>query len=189
MTIQFMSVVPILRIFDIAKADEFYQGFLGFKVDWDHRFDDSAPLYRQVSRGDLALHLSEHHGDGSPGARLRVMMGGVEDALGHAGDRRDRPVRESDPLLRADRRAVILTAKDHVPRHEITRRARFFRHLRSIAHAAPPTLAFSRRAASTSKAVPFNEVRKAPSRGPEGTIMGLASFGPGLGSGEHRACR
>ena len=48
MTIQFMSVVPILRIFDIAKADEFYQGFLGFKVDWDHRFDDNAPLYRQV---------------------------------------------------------------------------------------------------------------------------------------------
>jgi catechol 2,3-dioxygenase-like lactoylglutathione lyase family enzyme len=79
MTIQFTSVVPILRIFDIAKADEFYQGFLGFKVDWDHRFDDNAPLYRQVSRGDLVLHLSEHHGDGSPGARLRVMMRGVEE--------------------------------------------------------------------------------------------------------------
>jgi hypothetical protein len=79
MTIQFSSIVPILRIFDVAKADEFYQGFLGFKVDWDHRFDDNAPLYRQVSRGDLTLHLSEHHGDGSPGARLRVMMRGVEE--------------------------------------------------------------------------------------------------------------
>jgi Glyoxalase superfamily protein len=32
-----------------------------------------------VSRGDLVLHLSEHHGDGSPGARLRVMMRGVEE--------------------------------------------------------------------------------------------------------------
>ncbi len=53
MTIEFTSVVPILRIFDVAKADEFYQGYLGFKVDWDHRFDDNAPLYRQVSRGDL----------------------------------------------------------------------------------------------------------------------------------------
>jgi catechol 2,3-dioxygenase-like lactoylglutathione lyase family enzyme len=79
MAIQFTRIVPILRIFDIAKADEFYQGFLGFKVDWDHRFDDNAPLYRQVSRGDLVLHLSEHHGYGSPGARLRVMMRGVED--------------------------------------------------------------------------------------------------------------
>lgn len=76
--ITFDWVVPILRIFDIAKADEFYLGFLGFSVDWDHRFDANAPLYRQISRGRLLLHLSEHHGDGSPGARLRVMMHGVE---------------------------------------------------------------------------------------------------------------
>lgn len=77
MSIQFTSVVPILRIFDIEKAEEFYEGFLGFKVDWEHRFNDNAPLYRQVSRGGLALHLSEHHGDGCPGARLRVMMHGA----------------------------------------------------------------------------------------------------------------
>ena len=32
-----------------------------------------------MSRGDLVLHLSEHHGDGSAGARLRVMMRGVEE--------------------------------------------------------------------------------------------------------------
>lgn len=78
MTITFGTVIPILRIFDIAKTDEFYQGFLGFSVDWDHRFDTNAPLYRQISRGNLILHLSEHHGDGSPGARIRVMMQGVE---------------------------------------------------------------------------------------------------------------
>ena len=30
--IQFISVVPILRIFDVAKADEFYQGFLGLET-------------------------------------------------------------------------------------------------------------------------------------------------------------
>jgi hypothetical protein len=77
-TITFGRVVPILRIFDLPKADEFYLGYLGFQVDWDHRFDDGAPLYRQISRGDLVLHLSEHHGDGSPGARLRVTMSGVE---------------------------------------------------------------------------------------------------------------
>lgn len=28
------AVAPILRIFDEAKAREFYVGFLGFKVDW-----------------------------------------------------------------------------------------------------------------------------------------------------------
>jgi len=78
-SVEFLQVVPILRIFDITKADEFYLGFLGFAVDWDHRFDDNAPLYRQISRNGLTLHLSEHHGDGSPGARLRVMMRGVRE--------------------------------------------------------------------------------------------------------------
>jgi Glyoxalase superfamily protein len=52
MDISFGGVVPILRIFDIAKADEFYLGFLGFAVDWDHRFEPGLPpLYRQISRG------------------------------------------------------------------------------------------------------------------------------------------
>jgi hypothetical protein len=52
---------------------------LGFSADWHHRFDENAPLYRQISRHGLILHLSEHHGDGSPGARLRVMMRGVRE--------------------------------------------------------------------------------------------------------------
>jgi hypothetical protein len=77
-TITFGRVIPILRIFDVVKADEFYLDYLGFQVDWNHRFDDNAPLYRQISRGDLILHLSEHHGDGSPGVRLRVTIRGVE---------------------------------------------------------------------------------------------------------------
>ncbi|KAF2726471.1 Glyoxalase/Bleomycin resistance protein/Dihydroxybiphenyl dioxygenase [Polyplosphaeria fusca] len=77
MAIEFQSITPILRIFDIAKADEFYLGYLGFKIDWDHRVDDNAPLYRQVSRGGLVLHLSEHHGDGSPGIHVRVAMKGL----------------------------------------------------------------------------------------------------------------
>lgn len=79
MDISFGGVVPILRIFDVAKADEFYLGFLGFAVDWDHRFEPGLPpLYRQISRGSLVLHLSEHHGDGCPGARVRVTTRGVE---------------------------------------------------------------------------------------------------------------
>ena len=36
---------------DVAKADEFHLSYLGFKIDWDHRFDDNAPVYRQAPRG------------------------------------------------------------------------------------------------------------------------------------------
>jgi len=68
------SVTPILRIFDEARAKEFYVGFLGFVVDWEHRFEPNAPLYMQVSRENAILHLSEHHGDGTPGSALRIQV-------------------------------------------------------------------------------------------------------------------
>lgn len=70
--VELSRVTPILRIFDEAKAREFYVDFLGFQVDWAHRFDAGLPLYLQVSRGDCILHLSEHHGDASPGAAIRI---------------------------------------------------------------------------------------------------------------------
>ncbi len=64
--------IPILRIFDVAKAREFYVEFLGFSVDWEHRFEPEMPLYFQVSRGNCVLHLSEHHGDATPGSAVRI---------------------------------------------------------------------------------------------------------------------
>lgn len=64
--------IPILRSFDEAKAKEFYIGFLGFNVDFEHRFEPGLPLYMQVSRDGCVLHLSEHHGDASPGAAIRI---------------------------------------------------------------------------------------------------------------------
>jgi hypothetical protein len=79
MAIAFAKTIPILRIFSVEKAQEFYVGYLGFKVDWEHRFEPSFPLYMQVSRGDLLLHLSEHHGDCTPGAKVFVEMTGVRE--------------------------------------------------------------------------------------------------------------
>ena len=65
-------ITPILRIFDEAKAKEFYVDFLGFKVDWEHRFADDLPLYMQVSKDDCLLHLSGHFGDCCPGSAVRI---------------------------------------------------------------------------------------------------------------------
>ena len=75
--IAFEQAVPIVRIFDVAKAHEFYLGFLGFSVDWEHRYGDNCPLYTQVSRGGLRLHLSEHAGDATPGGNMVVYMKGI----------------------------------------------------------------------------------------------------------------
>jgi uncharacterized glyoxalase superfamily protein PhnB len=66
------QITPVLRIFDVEKAKEFYAGFLGFTVDWEHRFEDGLPVYMQVSKDGCVLHLTEHHGDCCPGAALRI---------------------------------------------------------------------------------------------------------------------
>jgi ribosomal-protein-alanine N-acetyltransferase len=79
MATQFQRVVPTFRIYSIEKTREFYLDFLGCKVDWEHRFDPDAPVYMRVSRGGLLLHLSEHHGDGTPGSVAYVYTSGVAE--------------------------------------------------------------------------------------------------------------
>jgi catechol 2,3-dioxygenase-like lactoylglutathione lyase family enzyme len=66
------ETVPILRTFPGEEARRFYVAFLGFAVDWEHRFGEGMPLYQQVSRAGCVLHLSEHHGDATPGSAVRI---------------------------------------------------------------------------------------------------------------------
>lgn len=75
--VRFGQTSPIMRIFNEVKAKEFYIGFLGFNLDWEHRLGDNFPLYAQVSRAGLTLHLSEHHGDAAPGSTAFVQMEGI----------------------------------------------------------------------------------------------------------------
>ncbi|MGE5186341.1 MAG: glyoxalase superfamily protein [Acidobacteriota bacterium] len=92
----FHAPIPMLRIFDEAKAREFYVDWLGFAVDWEHRFEPNTPLYMQVSRGGCVLHLSEHHGDGTPGTYVRVLVDELEDYL---EELRSRPYKYFRPGL------------------------------------------------------------------------------------------
>ncbi|OQP84948.1 glyoxalase/bleomycin resistance/extradiol dioxygenase family protein [Rhizobium rhizosphaerae] len=69
------GAIPILRIFSVEKAMAFYLDFLGFALDWEHRFEPGMPLYCQITREGLTLHLSEHFGDTTPGTRIFVPVG------------------------------------------------------------------------------------------------------------------
>jgi hypothetical protein len=71
--------IPLFRIFDVARAREFYLDFLGFQVVWEHRFDARAPLYMEIARDGFRLHLTEHHGDCCPGSTVFVRMKGLRE--------------------------------------------------------------------------------------------------------------
>lgn len=76
--IHFHSIIPILRIFDIEKANEFYVDYLGFSVEWVHHFEGQTPAYMQITRDGMTLHLTEHHGDCCPGSSVFVMMEDIQ---------------------------------------------------------------------------------------------------------------
>jgi uncharacterized glyoxalase superfamily protein PhnB len=52
--------IPTFRILDYKKAMDFYIQGLGFNIDWEHRFGPTEPVYMQISRNGLTLHLSEN---------------------------------------------------------------------------------------------------------------------------------
>jgi catechol 2,3-dioxygenase-like lactoylglutathione lyase family enzyme len=69
---KFHAPIPTLRIFDEGKAREFYLDWLGFHVEFEHRFEPGTPLYMGIVRDDCVIHLSEHHGDGAPGMHVMI---------------------------------------------------------------------------------------------------------------------
>ena len=54
------KAIPTFRILDYQKAMAFYVDYLGFTTDWEHRFGSTEPVYMQVSKNGLVLHLSEN---------------------------------------------------------------------------------------------------------------------------------
>lgn len=78
-TLQTGKVIPMLRIFDKKKTDEFYIDWLGFSIDWEHRFEENLPLYMQISKDGMVIHLTEHHGDCSPGGKIYIECTGLRE--------------------------------------------------------------------------------------------------------------
>jgi uncharacterized glyoxalase superfamily protein PhnB len=94
------QTTPILRSFDETKAREFYLGYLGFAVVFEHRFEPGLPLYLGVRRDGCTLHLSEHHGDASPGAAMRIAVDNIDAfcaELAAKNYRYERPAVEAIP--------------------------------------------------------------------------------------------
>jgi catechol 2,3-dioxygenase-like lactoylglutathione lyase family enzyme len=53
------KAIPTFGVRDYDTAIDFYIDFLGFRIDWEHRFEPNGPIYMQISKNGLVLHLSE----------------------------------------------------------------------------------------------------------------------------------
>ena len=67
----------VIRIFAEDKAKEFYP--TSSASNWNGRqVWEGYPLYAQVKRSGLTLHLSEHHGDATPGSTTFVPIEDID---------------------------------------------------------------------------------------------------------------
>ena len=73
------SSIPVLRMFDEAKAKAFYLDYLGFEVDWESRFSPTAPLYMQIHLGDAILHLNGHAKEDAPISEVNIPVLGLQN--------------------------------------------------------------------------------------------------------------
>ncbi len=104
MSIEMKSVVPCLRIFSVEKAKEFYEIFLGFKRDWDHRYGPEFPLYMQVSRSGVILHLTEHMVTHAPAPCSGLASAASKTSIANSPQKRtDMHARASNKATRAAR--------------------------------------------------------------------------------------
>jgi len=88
------------RGFDHQLARESYCDFLGFTWQWQHQFEPTLPVYAQLERGGTILHLSEHHGDASPGGAVMILVDDIATLhadLAARQHRNVRPVVETNP--------------------------------------------------------------------------------------------
>jgi hypothetical protein len=90
----FGAPTPILRSFDERRTKGFYVDFLGFEIEFEHRFEPGTPLYLGLRKDGCRLHLSEHYGDGSPGAHVRVP---VDDVRAYARSLREKGFENARP--------------------------------------------------------------------------------------------
>ena len=63
MALPTQRVVPALRITNYERSRTFYVDQLGFRVEWEHRFEPNFPVFMSIARDGMQIYLTEHSGD------------------------------------------------------------------------------------------------------------------------------
>src|SRR5262245_35342152 len=71
-------VVPALRITNYQRSKSFYVEQLGFRVEWEHRFEPHFPVFMAVVRDGMQIYLTEHSGDCQVGGLVHLVIENVD---------------------------------------------------------------------------------------------------------------
>ena len=93
------AAVPVLRVTKVSGAYPFYLDYLGFALEWEHRFAADMPVYASLRLDDCLVHRSEHYGDGTPGGVCWIPVrdvGALRERLLNGTNRSSRPGVDED---------------------------------------------------------------------------------------------
>jgi catechol 2,3-dioxygenase-like lactoylglutathione lyase family enzyme len=65
---------------DYQRSKAFYVEQLGFRVEWEHRFEPDFPVFMEVLRDGMKIYLTQHSGDCQVGGLVHFLVEDV-DAL------------------------------------------------------------------------------------------------------------
>lgn len=78
------QIAPILHVKEGLATAKWYER-LGFSIEGEHRFAPGLPLYLFLSRGNQALHLSEHKGDATANTLIYFYVEDIEEIAAEFG--------------------------------------------------------------------------------------------------------
>jgi catechol 2,3-dioxygenase-like lactoylglutathione lyase family enzyme len=78
MALPTQRVVPALRITSYQRSKAFYVDQLGFRVEWEHRFEPTFPVFMSVARDEMQIYLTEHSGDCQVGGLVHFVIEDVK---------------------------------------------------------------------------------------------------------------
>ncbi|MEG0383568.1 glyoxalase superfamily protein [Solibacillus cecembensis] len=73
------TVIPAFRITDYSRSKAFYIEGMGFKIDWEHRFEPHFPVFVQITKDDMTIYLTEHTGDCQIGGLIHFFVPNVDN--------------------------------------------------------------------------------------------------------------
>ena len=87
-------MVPALRITNYDRSKAFYVERLGFRVEWEHRFEPNFPVFMAIARDGMQIYLSEHSGDCRVGGLVHFV---IEDVNAWSREFTARGVKLTEP--------------------------------------------------------------------------------------------
>lgn len=78
------EIIPILRVTDARRSAAWYAR-LGFREEWEHRFEPRLPAFVSVERAGMRLFLSEHVGDARPDTLVYLRVRDVDSVAREFG--------------------------------------------------------------------------------------------------------